>query len=155
MRDDGEWGEFFPMTMSAFPYNLSFAQRYFPLTEEEAKKLNLLWYERDEVEAGGAKLADDLPDELPQSDQPITILSAGNTRPFRITSAEISRYRSLKVPLPRLSYFERMEERWARLGGVKLNKRQSALSGNTLLTSMDSNLAPVLWSQEEWEREVW
>ena len=35
MIQDGEWGEFFPSTLSPFGYNETVAQEYFPLTREE------------------------------------------------------------------------------------------------------------------------
>jgi hypothetical protein len=36
MQKDGEWGGFFPPTISPFGYNESLAQEYFPLTREDA-----------------------------------------------------------------------------------------------------------------------
>ena len=32
MQETGEWGEFFPLEMSPHPYNLTMAQRFFPIT---------------------------------------------------------------------------------------------------------------------------
>ena len=32
---DGEWGEFFPSSLSPFGYNETVAQEYFPMTREE------------------------------------------------------------------------------------------------------------------------
>ena len=151
----GEWGEFFPIETSPFPYNVSFAQRYFPLTEEQAVLRGLGWYHQDEVEAAGAIPASQLPDGLPPTDEPISVLSEQSGRPFRITTREIQRYREFKVPLPRVSYIERMEARWSRLGGIELFERESALSGKKLLTTLSPKLAPVIWDREEWEQEIW
>ena len=36
MKKTGEWGEFFPASISPFGYNETVAQEYFPLTREEA-----------------------------------------------------------------------------------------------------------------------
>ncbi len=38
MTKTGEWGEFFPATLSTFPYNESVASDYFPLSREELVK---------------------------------------------------------------------------------------------------------------------
>lgn len=38
MKSNNEWGEFFPTSISPFPYNDSVAQEYFPLTETEVTK---------------------------------------------------------------------------------------------------------------------
>ena len=155
MRARGEWGEFFPMRISAFPYNNSFAARYFPLTPADVAAQGLVWYEPDEVDGSEAAAADRLPDGLPAGDHPITVLSAASGRPFRITAAEIKRYRERRAPLPRIGYLERMEGRWSRLGGIRLLERSSAGSGRPLVTSLGPDLAPVIWDRAEWEQEVW
>lgn len=50
MRKTGEWGQFFPIDHSPFPYNESVAQDYFPITKEEATAQGLWWREeRDET----------------------------------------------------------------------------------------------------------
>jgi hypothetical protein len=36
MKSTGEWGEFFPLSLSLFGYNETVAQDYFPLAQEEA-----------------------------------------------------------------------------------------------------------------------
>ena len=38
MMADGEWGEFFPASMSPFGYNETVVQEYFPLSREEVLK---------------------------------------------------------------------------------------------------------------------
>ncbi len=44
MRNNGEWGEFFPMQIAPFAYNASAAIDYFPMTESEADRLHIPWY---------------------------------------------------------------------------------------------------------------
>ncbi len=38
MMQDGEWGEFFPATMSPYGYNESEAMEYYPIDKEDALK---------------------------------------------------------------------------------------------------------------------
>lgn len=38
MKETGEWGEFFPISVSPFAYNETAAQDYYPITKEEALK---------------------------------------------------------------------------------------------------------------------
>ncbi len=47
MKSTGEWGEFFPHTMSPFGYNETCAQDYFSTTEKEIKTLGWNWYQED------------------------------------------------------------------------------------------------------------
>ena len=39
----GEWGEFFPSSLSPFGYNETVASEYFPLSKEEALKQGFNW----------------------------------------------------------------------------------------------------------------
>jgi hypothetical protein len=98
MRADGEWGEFFPVTMSPFAYNETVAQEYFPLTKEEVLR-----------EGGnGAIRTDEMPKvdriipaaQLPDSidDIPDDILNwaiecDATKRPFKIIKQELEFYR--------------------------------------------------------------
>lgn len=45
MKKTGEWGEFFPISISPFAYNETAAQDYYPLTKEEAFKKGYKWKE--------------------------------------------------------------------------------------------------------------
>lgn len=47
MKKSGEYGEFFPSSMSPWGYNETQAQDYFPLSKEEALKLGFKWKEQD------------------------------------------------------------------------------------------------------------
>ncbi|HQH26231.1 MAG TPA: hypothetical protein PLP17_02455, partial [Oligoflexia bacterium] len=45
MQAQGEWGEYFPAELSAFPYNLTVAEEYYPLSREQALGSGYAWYE--------------------------------------------------------------------------------------------------------------
>lgn len=47
MKRTGEWGEFFPITLSSFPYNESVAFNSFPLTREAALQNGYSWAEEE------------------------------------------------------------------------------------------------------------
>jgi uncharacterized protein (DUF983 family) len=44
----GEFGEYFPITLSPYPYNQTVAQDYHPITKEEALKKGYKWEDKDE-----------------------------------------------------------------------------------------------------------
>ncbi len=107
MRRDRSWGEFFPMALSPFGYNESAAHDHFPLTREKAATLGASWseYEKEPPTPAGAIEAHNLPDAIEEVDDSILatpILCTQTKRPFRFTKLELSYYRMLKVPLPRL-----------------------------------------------------
>jgi hypothetical protein len=43
MTTTGEWGEFFPFSLSTFAYNETIAQEYFPHTVESIKIVGGKW----------------------------------------------------------------------------------------------------------------
>ncbi len=153
MVQSGEWGEFFPMSLSPHPYNRTVAQRYFPLSRAECEKQKLSWFEQDDQALRGARSVAEIPDEVPQADEQLVVSSIGSGRPFRITVEELRRYRKFKVPLPRLSYDERMDARMRTLGGLELFMRTCARTGREVLTSYGEELYPIVWERAVFEQE--
>lgn len=151
MQRTGEWGEFFPAQLSPMPYNRSFAQRFFPLTKEEALRQGFTWYEEDMKQFPAAIDAAELPDECSDLIAPLVVKSARSKRPFRITIQEIERYREFHAPLPRLAYEERMDERAKKLGGIRLYERACAKTGKPILTSYPPDSPYIIWDRDEYE----
>jgi len=106
------YGEFFPTEFSAYAYNESRAQEYFPLTRDEANTRGYRWYDRDVRDIVPTKQSDDLPDTI--HDVPDTYIKeiiacahAGEcndqcTKAFKVIAQELAFYRRMNVPLPRL-----------------------------------------------------
>lgn len=153
MRETREWGEFFPMHLSPIPYNQSTAQLYFPLTTTEAADRRLQWYKRAPEQEEDAIDASTLSDGLPATDDPIIVKSTLSDRPFKIIPQEIKRYRQLQVPLPRITYDERMEERAKKLGGITLYERTCAKTGKPILTTYPPDSPFIIWDREVYEQE--
>lgn len=153
MTETGEWGEYFPMHISPWPYNTSFASRYFPISEEEAKSRGLDWLTVDTQKSPIGQAVEDLPDGLPESEHPIIVNSMLSGRAFKITSEEIKRYKRLNVPLPRLSYDERMNQRSLACGNVHLKPRLCDKTGVEIETVYSRADAPVLWTKESFDEE--
>ncbi len=153
MRKTGEWGEFFPMHTAPGPYNCSIAQRYFPITKKEAEKQGLRWYDEELPEAPLAIDASQLPDGLPKTDDPIIVRSEQSGKPFKITPQEIKRYRQFDIPLPRMTYDERMEERTKKLGGIRLYDRTCAKTGKPIKTAYPPDSRYIVWDKDTYDQE--
>jgi hypothetical protein len=98
----GSWGEFFPMDLSPFAYNESLAPDYFPLTKEECKKRGLLWKEKDDRDYLPATIT--LPDRIADATDAIvqeTLACESCRKNYRITTKELSFYRTHNLPIPR------------------------------------------------------
>jgi len=151
MERSGEWGEFFPMTSSAQPYNVTVAQRFFPCTEAQARAEGLRWFEDRTLDDSSALAAASLPDGLPESDASITVRSEKSGKLFRITAGEIAKYRKLSAPLPRRSFTERMDDKARWLGGLQPYTRRSSVSGKEVHTYFSPELYPTVIAHEEYE----
>ena len=119
------YGEFFPQEISAFGYNESMAAEYFPLTKEEALKQGYRWRDPDTKQYTVTKTPDSLPDHIKDTDDSILKETIGCmhqgtcneqcTTAFRIIPEELSFYRRMNLPVPRLCpncrHYERLKQR--------------------------------------------
>lgn len=132
-----EWGEFFPASLSAFPYNLSMAQEHFPLTENEALTDGYLWLERDREEFKPATFT--LPDEIKQTPESVTkeLLSCADCgKNYRIIPQELKLYQTnWNIPLPRQCFSCRHQARLRSRTPRKLWHRSCAQCSNNLATA--------------------
>ena len=109
MQRTGEYGEYFPMSLSPFAYNETVAMDYYPLRKEEAIPLGARWQEKNaEVNIPSEAQtiqAEALPDSIEEVDHSIrdqVILCQKTGQPFRLTRQELALYRRLNLSLPRL-----------------------------------------------------
>ncbi len=140
MRADGEWGEFFPVTMSPFAYNETVAQEYFPLTKEEVLARGWKWREQTDEMPKVEKIipAAQLPDSI--NDIPDDILNwaiecEATKRPFKIIKQELEFYRQMRLPVPHFHPDERHRRRMALRNPRKLWKRECMKCGKAIETS--------------------
>jgi hypothetical protein len=117
MKSIGEWGQFFPRDLSPFGYNETMAQEYFPMAKEQVLKKGWKWKEEPEDEERsylGPPVA--IPEDIKDADDPIcsAILRCEVTgKLFKIIPQEFQFYRTMKLPLPRKCFVQRLRERFA------------------------------------------
>ena len=133
-----KYGEFFPPELSPFAYNETIAQEYFPLTKGEAEKQGYRWKDPDTKEYQITLLPTKLPDHIKDTGDDILKETIGCahaappaggcthqcTTAFRIIPEELSFYRRMNLPLPRLCPNCRHYERLAQRNPLKLWHRQ-------------------------------
>jgi len=110
MKKTGEYGEFFPIAISPYPYNHTVAQDYFPLTAGEAAKKGYRWQEDDATHykpatavlpADIGAVRDDILKETLACEAP---LGGGKKcgKNFRVIKQELDLSRRMRVPLSAL-----------------------------------------------------
>jgi hypothetical protein len=112
MTTDGEYGEFFPPSISPFAYNETVAQEYFPSTKEAVTKLGYSWREPERKTYTITKSVTDLSDHINEVDDSILnevigCEHAGKCEErcataFKIMPDELQFYRRANLPLPRI-----------------------------------------------------
>ncbi len=128
MKTTGEFGEFFPMTISPIGYNKSSAQMYYPLTKEQVISKGLKWddYETPVADIKNTILAKDLPDNIADIKDDIltfAIQCEETGKLFKITPQELTFYKKQKIPLPRRSPNQRHLDRFNQRNPRKFWKR--------------------------------
>jgi hypothetical protein len=115
MKARGEWGEFFPITLSPFAYNESTANEYFPLSQNEAIQAGYRWQHDIPVTKGQENAA--VGDIAPEMRYDTTFLKdkvfSCNLckRNYRFTEHEIGFYERFRLGLPTECFFCRHERR--------------------------------------------
>ncbi len=133
------YGEFFPPEFSPFAYNETIAQDYYPLTKEEMEARGLVWREMENKNYTVTVRANDLPDRIEDVNDSILNEVVGCahegkcveqcTTAFKIIPKELSLYKQLGVPLPRLCPNCRHHERFSKRNPLKLWHRKCMCAG--------------------------
>ena len=102
MKKTGEWGEFFPMTLSLFPYNKTAAFEYYPMSKEKALEKGLKWEDADPKEYKKQDI--ELPENIDDISDNVVgkLLSCTDCgKNYKIVQQELKLYKKLGVHIPR------------------------------------------------------
>ena len=141
MHSTSEYGEFFPIEMSPYPYNQTMAQRFYPLTKEEAPKRGLKWAD-DENEFVG-KSEEEVPENLIDIPSGITkklFTCTQSGKKYRFSDAEIKFYQKYGIPLPTMSPIERIENMWRKMGFRKLSDKRCQKCNKLVKTALSDQV---------------
>jgi hypothetical protein len=161
MKRTGEWGEFFPVKLSPFPYNITVAQKYYPLSREEI--LARGWLYEDPAAARSARDESFKPlRALPKSDRAVDVSICNEVlrcektgRPYQIMKKEFDYLRKRDLPLPRIHQDERNELRMAKRNPLELTMHSCAACGTGVASSYDAALGYRVLCQECYEGNVY
>jgi len=102
MSSTGEWGEFFPLALSPFAYNVSIVNEDFPQTKEEILSRGLRWKEDEkrDYQEQTYKIPDDIKD-VPNSIMHEILACIDCSKNYKIVPSELELYKKLNIPVPR------------------------------------------------------
>ncbi|MCB0346868.1 MAG: hypothetical protein KDD66_17250, partial [Bdellovibrionales bacterium] len=157
MKDTGEWGKFFPASMSPFYFQETAGYTYFPLTEEEAKRRSLNWRKESPSAAdlAGVNAVDAAAlDALTLSERKgAAVKCEVSGRPFKLTLAELKMYEKLGALVPTDHPDERHKRHVHSRGGFELFERFCEQTGEPILTTYSPDTPFVIWSNSAYAEE--
>ena len=161
MKKTGEYGEFFPASISNFGYNETMAQEYFPLTKEEALKRGFKWWDKIQKTEGKETLK---PVQIPDSIKDVSdsilseVLACINcNRNYKIVQNELIFYQKHKIPIPRKCFYCRNSERLKFENPFKLWHRKCMKEGcpNEFETSYSPERPEIVYCERCYQNEVY
>lgn len=139
MRSTGEYGEYFPMSLSVFEYRESVAQEYFPLSGEEEQKEAYL--------GPPVELPDNIADVLDEITKKI-LLCEKSSKPYKIIPQELAFYRSMNIPLPHNCPDQRHRDRLALRNPQILWKRDCSNCKKPIQTTYSPERPEIVYCEE-------
>jgi len=105
MKKDGEFGEFFPMSISPFGYNETQANYYMPMSKENAIAMKIKWESEVPGIFGKETLkTNEIPDLIEEVEDKIlreVLVCENCSRNYNIVPNELTFYRKEQIPIPR------------------------------------------------------
>ncbi|MFA5793083.1 MAG: hypothetical protein WC897_04425 [Candidatus Gracilibacteria bacterium] len=157
MQKTGEWGEFFPMSLSPFAYNETVAQDHYPFSKEQAEKLGLKWKEdTDEFAYQGQKISPPLWAKDVNEDICKTIYTCKASGKFyKITPQELALYKKMDLPLPQKAPEQRFKERMMLKNPRMIWLRPCSTCGKQLETAYDPSKPGQILCEECYLKTVY
>ncbi|MDD5770253.1 MAG: hypothetical protein PHE25_04735, partial [Candidatus Gracilibacteria bacterium] len=153
MMKTGEWGEFFPSSISPFGYNETVAMEYFPISRDKALPYLYKWsdYEPPFPKVDKIISANKLPEDI--KDIPDDILNWAieceiTKKPFRIISQELEFYRKHNLPIPKRHPDQRHLDRMALRNPRKLFDRKCDKCGKDIKTTYSPDRKEIVYCEE-------
>ncbi len=151
-----KYGEFFPSEISFFGYNETTAMEHFPLSKEQALEGNFVWsdYTSDtKYEFSDYEIPDDIKDVKDDILQKILKCTITG-KAYKIIPIELSFYRKMGLPIPRVCPKERHQIRIGSLLPRKLFNRNCDFCKKKITTPYDPKRPELVYCESCYQKEV-
>lgn len=139
MKSTGEYGQFFPATLSLYPYNKSEAIDFIPLTREEAISQGFQWVDETPEDESPSFTIPDHIDRVSDVILAEQLACTVSGRKYKIIKEELEFYRQQRLPLPRVAPLERVKIKSNVLNLGSLKEDRCGNCHNAILTVFDNS----------------
>jgi hypothetical protein len=159
MTKTGEWGEYYPASISMFGYNETMAQSFFPLKKEIASQRGFQWSDYEsKVDAEKIIQAEKLPDDstaVPDDILHWAVVCEVTGKPFKIVKQELEFYRTHKLPIPRRHPDQRHMDRFILKNPFKFFMRNCTKCSKNIQTTYAPSRPEKVYCEECYLAEVY
>ncbi len=161
MLKNEEYGEFFPVKKSPFPYNETSASIEFPLSKEEI--LSKEWYyleAEDEIDISKYEVLtpNQIPDNIKDVDNSIldkVLICSQTQRPFKLTKFELNFYKKHHIPIPNIHPLQRIKNRFIKWRHpYKLWKDKCQKCHNNMYSNYNPKRGLKVYCEKCYQQEV-
>jgi hypothetical protein len=136
MQKTGEWGEFFPQSMSPWAYHQTVAAEYYPMSKSQAISYGFHWSEEEERSANSGDIVPEDRTAVALEDVLATTYQCEETeRAFKFVRPELRFYEKMNLPLPARCPDARHGQRIALRNPRKLFRRECSKTGEPIITT--------------------
>lgn len=152
-----KYGEFFPVELSPFPYNMTFAQLFNSKTKNEIEEIGGYYLEENRNEYKITKKSEDIPDNIKDVGDSILneVIECDKCgRGYKIIEMELRFLRKMNLPIPHKCPFCRMNEKlniW--VDNMHLKDRICDNCGKDFKTHWSKERAPIIYCKECYKAE--
>jgi hypothetical protein len=160
MLEGGEYGEFFPLSMSPFPYNASLSNIMYPVSKEKVLELGGWWYDDKINLPEGIKLIknSEIEPDIKNTTNDILevgIISEGNEKPFRIVKDELIFYKNKNIAIPSKTPYERIIDRFKCVNNFKVFNDKCFNCGVEILSSYATSEGYKPYCDDCYKKEIY
>lgn len=156
MKARGEWGSYFPPSLSDFEYNETAANDYFPLTQEQALAAGYRW--KDDEQKNPQPATYTIPDSIVDVADTVTkeILQCESClKNYRIVAQELAFYKQWSIALPRICNNCRHTRRMNMRNPRCLWSRECQKCSTPLETSYAPERSEVIYCENCYQQTVY
>ena len=157
MKKTGEYGQFFPASVSPFGYNETVAQEYYPISKEEAVKAGFGWSDEQDINKYKGP-AYQIPDNIKDVTDDLckqVLVCEGNGKPYKVIPQELKYYRAHHLPVPHRSPHQRHLDRMAVRAPRRLFERQCSKCKKDVASTFSSDRKEKVYCEKCYLAEVY